>query len=77
MKGCFMFRWEGRGCFLDGDFIFKWGGGGGCTHGGIDFDGGFSKINGGHPDMLPPPLWETLKGMHSTARIAFMEGKLF
>ena len=53
---------------------------GGCTQGALVLMGGFRKyhIAGGGGGVSPcPPLWETLKGIHSTARIAFTEGKLF
>ena len=42
--------------FLSGE------GGGGCTHGGIDFDGGFSKINGGASRHAPPSTMGNLEG---------------
>ena len=42
MEGCFMFPWEGGGCFLDGGFIFKWG-----VHpwGALILMGGFQKYH--------------------------------
>ena len=55
MGGGLFFRLEGG----EGASILS----GGCSMGGIDFDGGVEKNcwMGGRPPMAPAPLWEILK----------------